>query len=111
MMLQQISLWDRQGSVGGVYGRFPFCKRVGCLFFFVRPLFYFYFINHAINPKRLCSISYADNLQVQYAIFELENQCFFLLYTSLLLVGVVQELPAQIPDWGMIFIYSKEVCH
>lgn len=31
--------------------------------------------------------------------------------TSLLLVGVVQELPAQIPDWGMIFIYSKEVCH
>ena len=56
MVLQQISLWDRQGSVGGVYGRFPFCKRVGCLFFFVRPLFYFYFINHAINPKRLCSI-------------------------------------------------------
>lgn len=44
-------------------------------------------------------------------IFELENQCFFLLHTSLLLVGVVQELPAQIPDWGMIFIYSKEVCH
>lgn len=34
-----------------------------------------------------------------------------ILYTSLLLVGVVQELPAQIPDWGMIFIYSKEVCH
>ena len=57
------------------------------------------------------AFSYADDLQVQYDIFALENQCFFPLYTSLLLVGVVQELPAQIPDWGMIFIYSKEVCH
>jgi len=64
-----------------------------------------------LTPKGCVAFSYADNLQVQYAIFELENQCFFLLHISLLLVGVVQELPAQIPDWGMIFIYSKEVCH
>lgn len=59
------------------------------------------------TSKGCVAFSYADDLQVQYAIFELENQCFFLLHTSLLLVGVVQELPAQIPDWGMIFIYSK----